>query len=119
ICIMGGINDLIRNVAVSTVYNNLRQMVARSKAAGVIVIMQSTLHTGSGYPNSYTINQKVTQLNNLLSAMTSAQGETWLDLNASMAKDGYLKIEYLLSDNLHPNTDAYEHWAGKLNDALP
>jgi len=119
ICIMGGINDIIRNVAVSTVYNNLRQMVVRSKAAGVIVIMQSTLHTGSGYPNSYAINVKVTQLNNLLSSMTSTQGETWLDLNSSMAQDGYLKIEFLLSDNLHLNSDAYDHWAGKLNNALP
>ena len=87
----------------STVYNNLRQMVIRSKAAGVIVIMQSTLHTGSGYPNSLTINQKVTQLNNLLSAMTSTQNETWLNLNNSMPEDGYLKLEYLLSDNLPLN----------------
>ena len=119
ICIMGGINDLIRGVSVSTVYNNLRQMVIRSKAAGVIVIMQSTLHTGKGYPNSSTINPKVTQLNNLLSAMTSTQNETWLNLNNSMAEDGYLNVEYLLSDNLHLNSDAYVHWAEKLNNALP
>lgn len=119
ICIMGGINDFIRGASVATVYNNLRQMVSRSKAAGVIVIIQSTLHTGSGYPNSFTINQKVSQLNNLLSALADAQNETWLNLNASMAEDGYLKKIYLLSDNLHLNSDAYVHWAEKLNDALP
>jgi lysophospholipase L1-like esterase len=119
ICVMGGINDIIRGVSVSTAFNNLRQILIRSKAAGVIVVMESTLHTGSGYPNSYTINQKVVQLNAQLSAMTRAQGEIWLDLNSSMAKDGYLQTQYLLSDNLHLNSDGYVVWSERLNNALP
>lgn len=119
ICIMGGINDIVRGISVATAYSNLRQIVVRSKAAGVIVIVQSTLHTGAGYPNSGAINVKVSQLNELLSALASEQSATWLNLNSSMAADGYLKVEFLLSDNLHLNGDGYAHWAEKLNSALP
>ncbi|MCB2193883.1 MAG: hypothetical protein KQI62_20070 [Deltaproteobacteria bacterium] len=119
ICIMGGINDLIQGGSASSAYSNLAQIVSKSQAAGVIVIMQSTLHTGLGYPNSATINQKVTQLNNLLSSMANARNATWLNLNSSMAEDGYLKTKFLLSDNLHLNSEGYSHWAGRLNDALP
>ena len=119
ICVMGGINDLIRGGSVGTAFNNLRQIVVRSKAAGVIVIMQSTLYTGAGYPNSTTINAKVTQLNAQLGPMATGLGQSWLDLNSSMAENSALKVQYLMSDNLHLNSSGYDHWADRLNNALP
>lgn len=119
LCVMGGINDLIRRTPVSQVYSNLRQIVLRCKAAGVIVIVQSTLYTGAGYPNSSTINPNVVQLNDLLSALASAEGERWLNLNSSMATNNYLRVEYLQKDNLHLNSDGYAVWVDRLNNALP
>ena len=119
LCVMGGINDFIRGSSVSTVYNNLRQIVQRTKAAGVTVVVQSTLYTGAGYPNSGRINTKVSELNGLLSSLANAEGQRWLDLNSSMAENSNLKTQYLMSDNLHLNSDGYAVWADRLNDALP
>ncbi|MCB2225579.1 MAG: hypothetical protein KQH53_02795 [Desulfarculaceae bacterium] len=119
LCVMGGINDFIHGLSVGTAYNNLRQIVVRTKAAGVICIVQSTLYTGEGYPHSATINAKVTELNSMLAGLANSEGQRWLDLNSSMAEGGYLKVQYLLSDNLHPNGEGYAHWADRLNGALP
>ena len=119
LCVMGGINDFIHGLSVSFAYNNLRQIVLRCKAAGVIVVVQSTLYTGAAYPNSDRINVKVTELNGLLSALANAEGQRWLDLNSSMAENTSLKTQYLMSDNLHLNSDGYSVWADRLNDALP
>ncbi|MCF8034537.1 MAG: hypothetical protein K9K66_13140 [Desulfarculaceae bacterium] len=119
LCIMGGINDFIHGLSVSTAYNNLRQIVIRSKAAGVIVIVQATLYTGADYPNSTRINPKVTELNHMLNGLATAEGQTWLDLNSTMAENSTLKVQYLLTDNLHLNSDGYAEWADRLNSALP
>ncbi len=119
ICVMGGINDFIHGLSVSFAYNNLAQIVTRSKAAGVIVIVQSTLYTGAGYPNSRNINAKVAELNSRLSSLAGSEGQRWLDLNSSMGDGSSLKTQYLLSDNLHLNGDGYSHWAERLNSALP
>ncbi len=119
LCVMGGINDFIHGLSVSFAYNNLREIVLRCKAAGVIVVVQSTLYTGAAYPNSDRINAKVTELNGLLSSLANAEGQRWLDLNSSMAENSSLKTQYLMSDNLHLNSDGYSVWADRLNDALP
>lgn len=119
ICIMGGINDLIVATSTSTVYGNLEQMVLRSKAQGVIVILQSTLHTGADYPDSRRINAAVNELNGRLGALASREGVRWLNLNSSMASGDYLKTDYLRSDNLHLSSNGYAVWADRLNGALP
>lgn len=119
LCVMGGINDLIAHVSVNSVYNNLEQILLRAKAAGVMVIMESTLMVGIEYPHAGTLNPQVLELNGRLSALASAQGERYMDLNARLSNGSEMLEEYDSGDHLHINDEAYNVWATLLDNTLP
>lgn len=118
LCIMGGINDFRTGFAVSTAYNNLASIVSQARAAGVRVIIQSTLYVGSGYSNAGTINSKVSDLNSRLSSLASSLDQvSFLNLNSSLAPAGSLDYAYS-GDGLHLNGTGYSIWAERLKSAL-
>lgn len=121
LCVMGGINDLVAHIPVSTVYANLEQIVLRAKAAGIYVIIQSTLMTGFQYPNAGTLNPQVRdELNPRLSALASREENVrYLELNSLLGDGHETRDEYLTSDHLHINDAAYNVWAAALERTFP
>lgn len=118
LCIMGGINDFRTNFPVNTAYNNLASIVSQARAAGVRVIIQSTLYVARGYASAETINSKVSELNSRLSSLASSQGQRFLNLNSRLSSGGYLNDGYHDGGRLHLNGAAYQVWADLLKSVL-
>ena len=118
LCLMGGINDFRSGFAVSIAYNNLAAIVNQARAAGVRVIIQSTLYVAQGYSGGAAINAKVSELNSRLSSLASGDGKQFLNLNSQLSSGGYLKGEYHDGGRLHLNGAAYQVWAELLKSVL-
>jgi hypothetical protein len=114
--LMVGVNDLQIGVPVSTINANIRSIVGALKQNQIRVVLQKTLYVTAGY--RLQINNKVSELNDLLSDLCGAPQVLCLNLNHVLAVDGALSPSFSL-DGLHLNTAGSLAWKNEIKTLLP
>jgi len=106
--IMIGINDILRDKSVPSIYNNYVKIIKILKQKNINPIIQSTLYIGQKSENIY--NQKIKYLNNLLYSFAITNKILFINLNKKLAPNNQLLSKYTL-DGLHLNGQGYIEWA--------
>lgn len=115
ICLLVGVNDLLKGVPVETVAENHQRLLdlatARSPRTRMIVqsclpLDPATLGEGS--------NEAIRKLNDRLRAQAAAAGAEYVDLYSAFERDGRLDPA-TTHDGLHLNGEGYIRW----RDILP
>ena len=114
--IEGGINDLVKEIAIDTIVYNMRRLTDTLEHHNIKVVLNSTIHVGASYPNSEEVNQKVKELNKRIKE--EFPGNTIIDLNTIIAPDGVLQDQYARKDAVHLTSKAYLVWRDKILLAL-
>ncbi len=107
--IMGGINDIYNASPVEDVFKSYIKVVEALRMKDIKVVIQSTLFVAKRYNYSADKNLQVEKLNKMLSEYARNNGIEFVDLNARMSVDKYLKNE-LTHDGLHLNANGYKIW---------
>ena len=119
--VSGGINDFAENsgyyIPLEDVYNNLRIIARTAEAAGMKVIIGSTVPGNSIWWKDAAwnaahndIGQRVVELNKKLKALTEQRGYLYCDYHSRLRDEQEgLKLEYswTSSDRIHPNGAGY------------
>ena len=113
VCIMLGINDVVRGVPVAEIADNYYRIIDALATTGSRVIVQSTLRVGPTYPNAETVNAGVDALNAALADYAHSHDLIFLDLNVVITPD------MLSFDGVHPDVAAYAEWRDALAPLLP
>jgi lysophospholipase L1-like esterase len=113
--LMIGINDLGREIPVSQVLSNCKEIIRKLRDANIEVIVQSTLYVKKMH---FLRNQQVNELNEGLQAYCKDNGIRFVDLNKILAPDGYLPEKYS-NDGLHLMGDGYVKWKETILPLLP
>jgi lysophospholipase L1-like esterase len=107
--IMGGINDIYNASPVEDVFKSYIKVVEALRMKDIKVVIQSTLYVAKRYNYSADKNLQVEKLNKMLSEYAKNNGIEFVDLNAKMSADKFLKNE-LTHDGLHLNANGYKIW---------
>lgn len=108
-----GTNDIAMNsgpYVEEETFRNVRAMCAMAKAAGIKVILASTLpHKGFGWrPEVTDAMPKVVHLNSLVKEYAAENGIPYVDYYSAMvSEDGTQMRPELSKDGVHPNEDGY------------
>ena len=107
--IMGGINDIYNATPVEEIFKSYVRVVEAIRMKDIKVVIQSTLYVAKRYNYSADKNPQIEKLNKLLSDYAKNNGIEFVDLNAKMSADKFLKNE-LTHDGLHLNANGYKIW---------
>lgn len=108
-----GTNDIAENTGhyvEEETFRNVRAMCAMAKAAGIKVILASTLpHKGFGWRPSITgAMEKIVSLNALVKEYASENDIPYVDyFSAMVSEDGTQMRPELSGDGVHPNAEGY------------
>jgi lysophospholipase L1-like esterase len=108
--IMGGVNDIARNVPREEIVENVKKIIDGLKEHKIIPVLQSVLHVTDTYPNNVIFNQKIENLNVELVKLANECNITFLDLNAHLSSGNQLISEYAIKDGIHLSGAGYEKW---------
>lgn len=110
--IMLGVNDILRSISPNEVAASYGKIIHRLADVDGIVV-QSTLLTSREVHNA-----AIKRLNNALMALCSnAANCRFLDLNASLSRNGRLRPD-LTTDGIHLNGDGYRVWQGQIRPMI-
>jgi len=115
--ILGGINDILKNVSMDSTVSNINKIVIILKNDSVRPVIQSVIYTGSDYPNFSRINEEVFKINNELINIAKTNEIEFIDLNKYLSENNCLKKDYT-HDGLHLNAQGYRVWSKILNEFL-
>ncbi len=121
ICTMIGINDFIQGSLHIDVFRMYEKIVDKILQKGAKPIIQATLFISGFYlsmVDTITINKEVGCLNSLLKKMCKSRSLVFVDLNRTIAPQGYLPSE-LTDDGLHLNSEGYQIWTKAIMPLLP
>ncbi|MDA8405556.1 MAG: GDSL-type esterase/lipase family protein [Deltaproteobacteria bacterium] len=108
--LMVGINDLGKEIPVSKILSNYQDIITKLLAENIEVFVQSTLNVGK---IQLQRNLQVTELNRSLKTYCSDHGVTFIDLNRTLAPDGFLLDKYS-NEGLHLTGDGYIQWRDEI-----
>ena len=115
--IEGGINDLYANVPLSVVFENYVKIVEDLRAHDIIPIIQSTLFVSPKWHDADEKNKDVVQLNVLLEEFARKNAFEFINLNARMSLDSFLRDE-LTYDGVHLTAAGYKIWGEEVEKIL-
>jgi lysophospholipase L1-like esterase len=102
----GGINDLTLGITPQRVFKNYQRIIDTLLAYKIIPVIQSTIYQ----LNSPDGNQRVMQLNKLVSNYCKQKNIIYLNLNTVLSKNNTLIAEYTY-DGTHLLPAGYQQWA--------
>lgn len=115
--VMGGINDIYSGYSAEDVFNEYMKVIEGLRSQGITPVIQSTLYVSPKWHDAADKNPEVKKLNALLMKYARDNGIRFMDLNAKMTIDGFLKAE-LTYDGLHLNANGYAIWREELEAVL-
>ena len=115
--IEGGVNDVYAHYTPKQIFNNYRMIIDTLRRHNITPVIQSTLCVGKGRAESEKKNDEIRALNELLKAYTKENGVVFLDINALVTSDGYLRDE-LTYDQIHLNAAGYALWVPEVETVL-
>ena len=111
--IMGGINDISRDVSIPEIERHVALMVQRLREGGVRPVLQSTLYVSCEVIDGRDINGRVAELNRRLIRLAKENGVEFVDLNGALCDDRGLKPAYTV-DGVHLSAAGYRTWAARI-----
>lgn len=111
--LMVGINDFLIDRSVDEVYQNYEALLEAFEKAGIFVVVQATLRTGTQYAKFHEANKKIDELNRRLARAASDRGFAFFDVNRVLATRGILEDAFT-DDGIHPNARGYICWTRAL-----
>lgn len=108
--IMGGINDILKNIPQKEIVDNLHKIIKALKNKSIKPFIFSVLYVSDIYPRHKTINKTIKHLNNKLMIICKTENIEFIDLNTSLSEKSKLKKQYSSIDGLHLNSEGYEAW---------
>jgi len=108
--IMGGINDLYYGLKPDEIFDNITKIVDTLRNHKIKIVLQSTLHVKNGSSFLDTINERVEQLNKLLTEYADKHKIIFLNLNKGLSSDNHLKEIYTI-DGVHLSAAGYKVWS--------
>lgn len=106
--ILVGVNDVAKGARASEVLGNYELIIKSLVDRGVRVVVQSTLYVSK---SSRFNNGVIAEVNKGVEAYCDAvKGCRYIDLNASLSEEGFLKKGYT-GDGVHLNGRGYIEWA--------
>ena len=115
--IEGGVNDIHAKCSVLEIFANYTSIIDTLRGHHIIPVIQSTLFVARTWPNAVDENREVEALNKLLSEFAREHSVEFLDINALVSKDGFLRDE-LTFDGIHLNADGYALWVPEVEMVL-
>jgi lysophospholipase L1-like esterase len=115
--IMVGINDIIKDIPLETIFLNYTKIINGIHANNIIPIVQSTLYVSTKKNNWKKLNKKVDDLNALLHNFTIVNGVRFVDTNKGLSENGALNPSYTY-DGVHLLGNGYEKWKGLISKEL-
>ena len=116
--LMGGINDIAKNISPDTTIRNIKKIISELKQHGIIPVIQSVLYVADTYPDYLKMNNAVSYLNARLERVASENNIRFLDLNKVLSSEKKLIKEYVLSDGIHLKGSGYKMWGTILSGCL-
>jgi len=107
--IMGGINDLGKNVPINTVVNNIKLIIKYLEKNNIKPIIQSTLLVSEKWIFYEKRNKDIIELNRQLKKYCIENNLIYLDINLQLTKNGKLEEKYT-NDGVHLLRNGYEKW---------
>lgn len=114
--LLGGTNDLARDIDLATIQNNIQMMADLAAAHGIAPILASILPVSNYHADQDPRFRRtpdrspedIRALNDWMRGFAASRRYAYLDYFAAVADEkGYLKAE-LADDGLHPNTEGYK-----------
>lgn len=111
--IMGGINDIRKNIDAKLVYENYKSIILELKSNKIIPIIQSTLYVSKKHDNYHYYNNKVKKLNKLLLDFSIDHNIDYIDVNSALSdNNNIVLLERFTYDGIHLLANGYEEWGG-------
>ncbi|PLR29301.1 hypothetical protein CYR55_22855, partial [Chimaeribacter californicus] len=98
--------DIDRGMSADGIANNIGEIAEKLKAAGMEIIVESTLLSGK------TLHQKnivINDLNKKLEVMCNQKSYHYVDINKTLAVNGLLNPDFSVDDT-HINFKGYSAW---------
>jgi len=115
--IMAGINDIYADITVDTIFSRYKQLLDSLRRHSITPIVQSTLFVSPKWKRAEIKNTDVAKLNYLLRQYCTQQGLPYIDLNATLSANGFLKSEYT-TDGVHLTAEAYAVWRDRIEPLI-
>lgn len=111
-----GINDLSKGGSVASIAANYRRIIeALLKERHARVLVTSVILAGARHES---LNEAIGKCNAALSKLSVEMGAEWLEVNGSLAPQGFL-LEECTIDGVHLNAQGYERLRDALAPSLP
>ncbi len=114
----GGTNDLGRGDSVGWIANNIERAAKQLQDAGIHPVIVALIRVTAAFHESDKVNGKTDSLNRILAEFASTRNIDFLDLNPSLAPNGYLNPEYARADGCHLTAKAYQVWRDSIQHLL-
>ena len=115
--IMAGINDIYADIPLDSIIANYEKIIDILIEKKVIPIIQSTLYVSKKWKKAEEKNLIVEKLNNYLKNIASQKRVKYVDLNAKLSENGFLKDD-MTYDGLHLTAKAYKIWIEEIKKIL-
>jgi lysophospholipase L1-like esterase len=115
--IMAGINDIYADIPLDSIIANYEKIIGILIEKKVIPIIQSTLYVSKKWKKAEEKNLIVEKLNNYLKNIASQKRVKYVDLNAKLSDNGFLKDD-MTYDGLHLTAKAYKIWIEEIKKIL-
>jgi lysophospholipase L1-like esterase len=109
IFLMIGINDIRWRIPLEKVRTTYDSVINRITVNDIPLYIQSTLYVGKWHDRIDIINRQVDSLNYHLKELSNQRDFEFIDVNAVLSEDGYMKPDYT-NDNLHLLGTGYLKW---------
>jgi lysophospholipase L1-like esterase len=114
---MAGINDIYADIPLDSIIANYEKIIDILIEKKVIPIIQSTLYVSKKWKKAEEKNLIVEKLNNYLKNIASQKRVKYVDLNAKLSENGFLKDD-MTYDGLHLTAKAYKIWIEEIKKIL-
>jgi len=112
--VLVGINDISKYQLPASIFSRYTKIIEYLTAQGIKPHIQSVIYLGKLNPKYDVYNARIKELNAMLKDYADKNGIAFIDLNPTLAPDGFLKDEYTY-DGTHLTALGYTLWRDILN----
>lgn len=117
VIINGGLNDVYSWIPVEKIFQNYVQLIELIKKKNITVVVQSTFHVITTWPQAEDRNKEIDKLNLVVEEYCKKNKIPFLNLTPMMSRNGAFKLE-LTNSWGHINGRGYKIWANELDKLL-
>jgi lysophospholipase L1-like esterase len=115
--LMFGVNDLSILQSVDVTFANYKEIVAKLQAAGVAVVIQSTLECSRSHCGE--VVDHIKELNARLRDFAASKNIRYIDINAGLTSESEGLLRQFTFDGIHLTGPGYVKWRAALTPYIP